>query len=155
MTSTRRIAATCHRGTAAVHGDTHAARWHGGWPTVHHGPAHGTAVVHGGSPMRGSPSIPRAPQNSSLFERGFQSFREMYRNTISWALCEPKVTVVAFARLMMGPDCVPQLGRDLPQSMRVKCACSRPRGTRNRVPRRTSPQVRRPSASVGDDQINT
>jgi multidrug efflux pump subunit AcrB len=47
------------------------------------------------------------------FERGFQRFREMYRNTLSWALSEAKVTVIAFAALMaVSLLLFPQLGRD-------------------------------------------
>ncbi len=47
------------------------------------------------------------------FERGFQRFREMYRNALSWALSEAKVTVIAFAALMVVSLLLfPQLGRD-------------------------------------------
>jgi len=47
------------------------------------------------------------------FESGFQRFREMYRNTLSWALSEAKVTVIAFAALMVvSLFLFPQLGRD-------------------------------------------
>jgi len=47
------------------------------------------------------------------FERGFQRFREMYRNTLSWALAEATVTVIAFAGLMLVSLLLfPQLGRD-------------------------------------------
>src|SRR4051794_36323020 len=47
------------------------------------------------------------------FERGFQRFREMYRNTLSWALADAKVTVIAFAGLMLVSLVLfPQLGRD-------------------------------------------
>ena len=47
------------------------------------------------------------------FERGFQRFREMYRNTLSWALSEAKITVIAFAALMaISLLLFPQLGRD-------------------------------------------
>jgi multidrug efflux pump subunit AcrB len=47
------------------------------------------------------------------FERGFHSFRETYRNTVSWALAYPKPTAVAFTLIMLVSLLLfPQLGRD-------------------------------------------
>jgi multidrug efflux pump subunit AcrB len=47
------------------------------------------------------------------FENGFQRFRETYRNTLSWALAEAKVTVLAFLALMLVSLLLfPMLGRD-------------------------------------------
>ena len=47
------------------------------------------------------------------FERGFESFREKYRNSLAWTLSEPRMTVVAFAILIVASLCLfPQLGRD-------------------------------------------
>src|SRR5579863_785183 len=47
------------------------------------------------------------------FERGFQRFRETYRNAVAWALSEPKVTVLAFLAIMVVSLALfPLLGRD-------------------------------------------
>ena len=47
------------------------------------------------------------------FERKFESFREGYRNTLSWALSQPVATVTAFVVLMvLSALLFPQLGRD-------------------------------------------
>jgi multidrug efflux pump subunit AcrB len=47
------------------------------------------------------------------FENGFQRFRETYRNTLSWALAEANVTVLAFLALMLVSLLLfPMLGRD-------------------------------------------
>src|SRR5579859_3145114 len=47
------------------------------------------------------------------FERGFQRFRESYRNAVAWALSQPVVTIAFFVVLMLGSLLLfPQLGRD-------------------------------------------
>jgi multidrug efflux pump subunit AcrB len=47
------------------------------------------------------------------FERGFDRFREGYRNTLAWALSEAKITALAFAALMVVSLLLfPLLGRD-------------------------------------------
>ena len=47
------------------------------------------------------------------FERGFQRFREAYRNAVAWALSQPKVTVLAFLGIMLvSLPLFPFLGRD-------------------------------------------
>jgi multidrug efflux pump subunit AcrB len=47
------------------------------------------------------------------FERGFHRFREVYRNTVAWALSQPKLTALAFAGLMaVSLPLFPFLGRD-------------------------------------------
>ncbi len=47
------------------------------------------------------------------FESGFGSFRETYRSALSWALSQPKVTVMFFLTLMaVSFFLFPQLGRD-------------------------------------------
>jgi multidrug efflux pump subunit AcrB len=76
---------------------------------AHGGPPHGAGYGH--SPAH---SIGQRLHGIHLaFERGFQRFREMYRNTLSWALSEAKVTVIAFAALMtVSLLLFPQLGRD-------------------------------------------
>src|SRR5208282_4846113 len=61
----------------------------------------------------------RAPTRNPLmraqqaFERGFESFRERYRNALAWTLSEPLTTVTAFVVLMvLSALLFPQLGRD-------------------------------------------
>ncbi|HZO24131.1 MAG TPA: efflux RND transporter permease subunit [Steroidobacteraceae bacterium] len=47
------------------------------------------------------------------FERGFQQFREQYRNALAWSLSQAKITVLAFAALMVVSLLLfPELGRD-------------------------------------------
>jgi len=47
------------------------------------------------------------------FEEGFRHFREAYRNALAWALSQPKVTVLAFAGIMLvSLPLFPFLGRD-------------------------------------------
>jgi multidrug efflux pump subunit AcrB len=59
-----------------------------------------------------------APKNlfvrfQAAFERGFESFREKYRNALAWTLSESVATVAAFAILIAGSICLfPLLGRD-------------------------------------------
>jgi multidrug efflux pump subunit AcrB len=47
------------------------------------------------------------------FERGFNAFREIYRNSLAWALSQPVLTIAFFSVLMLGSLFLfPQLGRD-------------------------------------------
>ncbi len=47
------------------------------------------------------------------FERGFNAFRETYRNGLAWALSQPVLTIAFFVGLMLGSLLLfPQLGRD-------------------------------------------
>ncbi|HWZ64505.1 MAG TPA: efflux RND transporter permease subunit [Steroidobacteraceae bacterium] len=47
------------------------------------------------------------------FERGFQRFRDTYRNALAWALSAPKATVLAFLAVMLvSLPLFPLLGRD-------------------------------------------
>jgi multidrug efflux pump subunit AcrB len=47
------------------------------------------------------------------FERGFNMFRETYRNSLAWALSQPVLTIAFFGALMLGSLLLfPQLGRD-------------------------------------------
>jgi len=104
-------------GAASVHG---AASAPGAASVYGGGSAHGAASVHGGGSRAGSAGRRRVRELGQrlhgihlAFERGFQRFREMYRNTLSWALSEAKVTVIAFAVLMaVSLLLFPQLGRD-------------------------------------------
>jgi multidrug efflux pump subunit AcrB len=63
----------------------------------------------------GAPSISRNPlvRAQQAFERGFSRLRESYRNTLAWTLSEPRLTVAAFAILVVvSASLFPQLGRD-------------------------------------------
>ncbi|MDE2136939.1 MAG: efflux RND transporter permease subunit, partial [Gammaproteobacteria bacterium] len=47
------------------------------------------------------------------FERGFQRFRDVYRNALAWALSQPRATVLAFLAIMVvSLPLFPLLGRD-------------------------------------------
>src|ERR1700722_14643934 len=47
------------------------------------------------------------------FERGFEQFRDKYRNALAWTLSQPVMTVAAFGILIVASVCLfPQLGRD-------------------------------------------
>jgi multidrug efflux pump subunit AcrB len=47
------------------------------------------------------------------FERGFERFRELYRNALAWALSAPQATVLVFAAIMLvSLPLFPLLGRD-------------------------------------------
>ncbi len=48
-----------------------------------------------------------------VFERGFERFRDTYRNALAWALAQPKATVLAFLAIMLiSLPLFPLLGRD-------------------------------------------
>jgi len=48
-----------------------------------------------------------------VFERGFERFRDAYRNALAWALSQPKITVLAFSAIMVvSLPLFPLLGRD-------------------------------------------
>src|SRR5271166_507076 len=93
------------------------------------------------------------------FERGFQSFRERYRNALAWTLCEPVTTVTAFAVLMvLSALLFPQLGRDFfPQvdAGQMRLHVRAPPGTRIERTQEyfadVEAQIRR---LVGNDQID-
>jgi multidrug efflux pump subunit AcrB len=93
------------------------------------------------------------------FERGFQRFREMYRNTLSWALSEAKVTVIAFAALMaVSLLLFPQLGRDFfPQvdAGEMRLHVRAPPGTRIETTQEDFAKVEATIRKlVGNDQIS-
>jgi multidrug efflux pump subunit AcrB len=93
------------------------------------------------------------------FERGFQRFREMYRNALSWALSEAKVTVIAFAALMaVSLLLFPQLGRDFfPQvdAGEMRLHVRAPPGTRIESTQEDFAQVEAAIRKlVGSDQIS-
>jgi multidrug efflux pump subunit AcrB len=69
------------------------------------------------SPHRalGTHAVSRNPlvQVQQGFERAFERMRESYRNTLAWTLSEPRLTVAAFAVLILvSASLFPQLGRD-------------------------------------------
>src|SRR6185295_4179681 len=68
------------------------------------------------------------------FERGFNSFRETYRNSLAWAVSHPVLTIAFFALLILGSLLLfPQLGRDFfPQvdAGQVRLHVRAPPGTR-------------------------
>jgi multidrug efflux pump subunit AcrB len=93
------------------------------------------------------------------FERGFQRFREMYRNTLSWALSEAKVTVIAFVGLMLASMLLfPQLGRDFfPQvdAGEMRLHVRAPPGTRIETTQEDFARVEATIRKlVGNDQIS-
>ena len=63
----------------------------------------------------GEHAAPRNPlaRIQAGFERGFESFRDKYRNALAWTLSESVATIAAFAILIVGSLCLfPLLGRD-------------------------------------------
>jgi multidrug efflux pump subunit AcrB len=104
------------------------------------------------------------PRNSlvrlqAAFERGFESFREKYRNALAWTLSEAAATVIAFGILIVGSVCLfPLLGRDFfPQvdAGQMRLHVRAPPGTRLERTQQyfaeVEGEIRR---LVGNDQIN-
>lgn len=93
------------------------------------------------------------------FERGFESFRERYRNALAWTLSEPVMTSAAFGILMIVSICLfPLLGRDFfPQvdAGQMRLHVRAPAGTRLERTQQyfaeVEAEIRR---LVGNDQIN-
>jgi multidrug efflux pump subunit AcrB len=82
---------------------------------------------------------PRTPRNvlvrfQERFERGFESFRETYRNILAWTLSQASTTVIAFVALMVVSSLLfTQLGRDFfPQvdAGQIRLHVRAPPGTR-------------------------
>jgi multidrug efflux pump subunit AcrB len=105
-----------------------------------------------------------APKNplvrlQAAFERGFQSFREKYRNVLAWTLSESVATIAAFAILIVGSICLfPLLGRDFfPQvdAGQMRLHVRAPPGTRLEKTQQyfadVEGEIRR---LIGNDQIN-
>jgi multidrug efflux pump subunit AcrB len=105
-----------------------------------------------------------APRNplvrfQAAFERGFESFRERYRNALAWTLSESVATIAAFAILIVGSICLfPLLGRDFfPQvdAGQMRLHVRAPPGTRLEKTQQyfadVEAEIRR---IVGNDQIN-
>jgi multidrug efflux pump subunit AcrB len=95
----------------------------------------------------------------AAFERGFESFREKYRNALAWTLSESVATIGAFAILIVGSICLfPLLGRDFfPQvdAGQMRLHVRAPPGTRLEKTQQyfadVEAEIRR---IVGNDQIN-
>jgi multidrug efflux pump subunit AcrB len=108
---------------------------------------------------------PTARSNSALlrfqagFERSFENFREGYRNTLSWALSEARLTVWAFVVLIAASALLfPLLGRDFfPQvdAGQMRLHVRAPAGTRLEKTQEyfaaVEAQIRK---LVGNDQID-
>ena len=77
-------------------------------------PAHGAAATaHGGSAAAHAARMHPLLRVHVGFERGFQRFREAYRNALAWTLSQPKITVLAFLAIMLvSLPLFPLLGRD-------------------------------------------
>jgi multidrug efflux pump subunit AcrB len=109
----------------------------------------------------GEPPTPRNPlvRLQAAFERGFESFREKYRNALAWTLSESVATIAAFAILIVGSICLfPLLGRDFfPQvdAGQMRLHVRAPPGTRLEKTQQyfadVETEIRR---IVGKDQIN-
>jgi multidrug efflux pump subunit AcrB len=68
-----------------------------------------TAPGHAGRPRAGNFFV----RFQAGFERGFETFRDGYRNTLAWAMSQARVTVAAFAVLIIVSALLfPLLGRD-------------------------------------------
>jgi multidrug efflux pump subunit AcrB len=109
----------------------------------------------------GEPPAPRNPlvRFQAAFERGFESFREKYRNVLAWTLSESVATIAAFAILIVGSICLfPLLGRDFfPQvdAGQMRLHVRAPPGTRLEKTQQyfadVEGEIRR---LIGNDQIN-
>jgi multidrug efflux pump subunit AcrB len=94
-----------------------------------------------------------------IFERGFESFREKYRNALAWTLAKSGVTIAAFAILIAASICLfPLLGRDFfPQvdAGQMRLHVRAPPGTRLEKTQQyfaeVEAQIRR---EIGNNQIN-
>ena len=109
----------------------------------------------------GGPTAPSNPlvRFQAAFERGFESFREKYRNVLAWTLSESVATIAAFAILIIGSICLfPLLGRDFfPQvdAGQMRLHVRAPPGTRLEKTQQyfadVEGEIRR---LIGNDQIN-
>jgi multidrug efflux pump subunit AcrB len=93
------------------------------------------------------------------FERGFNAFREIYRNSLAWALSQPILTIACFVVLMLGSLLLfPQLGRDFfPQvdAGQMRLHVRAPPGTRIEQTQEYFAEVEAAIRQiVGDNQID-
>jgi multidrug efflux pump subunit AcrB len=95
----------------------------------------------------------------AAFERKFELFRDRYRNTLAWTLSQPKMTVIAFAVLIVVSTLLfPLLGRDFfPQvdAGQMRLHVRAPAGTRIEKTQEyfaeVEAQIRH---TIGSDQID-
>jgi multidrug efflux pump subunit AcrB len=109
---------------------------------------------HGAHPASRNPLV----RLQRRFEHGFESFRERYRNVLSWTLSEPLLTVAAFLVLIVASALLfPQLGRDFfPQvdAGQMRLHVRAPPGTRlERTQQYFADVETQIRALVGNDQI--
>jgi len=95
----------------------------------------------------------------AAFERGFEAFRDRYRNTLSWALSEARLTVTAFVGLMVVSMVLfPFLGRDFfPQvdAGQMRLHVRAPAGTRLERTQQYFAEVEAQIRKlIGNDQID-
>ena len=95
----------------------------------------------------------------AAFERRFESFRESYRNILSWALSRARLTVIAFIALIVGSVLLfPALGRDFfPQADagQMRLHVRAPAGTRLEKTQQYFSEVEaRIRTIVGSEQID-
>ena len=109
----------------------------------------------------GQHAPPRNPlvRLQASFERGFESFREQYRNALAWTLSESVATITAFAILIVGSICLfPLLGRDFfPQvdAGQMRLHVRAPPGTRLEKTRQYFADVETEIRHlIGNDQIS-
>jgi multidrug efflux pump subunit AcrB len=93
------------------------------------------------------------------FERGFEKFREAYRNTLSWALSQARLTVIAFIGLIIVSTLLfPLLGRDFfPQvdAGQMRLHVRAPPGTRLERTQQDFAEVEAQIRKlIGNDQID-
>ncbi|MFI4890936.1 MAG: efflux RND transporter permease subunit [Steroidobacterales bacterium] len=93
------------------------------------------------------------------FEQSFERFRESYRNTLAWTLSQARVTVIAFAGLIVASLLLfPLLGRDFfPQvdAGQMRLHVRAPAGTRLEKTQQYFAQVEAQIRTlVGNDQID-
>jgi multidrug efflux pump subunit AcrB len=95
----------------------------------------------------------------AAFERAFERFREGYRNTLAWAMSQARLTVAAFAMLIVVSALLfPLLGRDFfPQvdAGQMRLHVRAPAGTRLETTQQDFARVEREIRRlIGNDQID-
>jgi multidrug efflux pump subunit AcrB len=126
--------------------------------------AHAADTPHAAEPAGGPAGEQRRPGNpfariQAGFQRGFEAFRERYRNALAWTLSQPRATVGAFIGLMAASALLfPLLGRDFfPQvdAGQMRLHVRAPAGTRIEQTQSylaaVEAQIRR---LIGNDQIS-
>jgi multidrug efflux pump subunit AcrB len=114
--------------------------------------------AHEPDPRRGGSKNPLVRFQAG-FERGFEKFREGYRNTLSWALSQARLTVTAFGVLIVISALLfPLLGRDFfPQvdAGQMRLHVRAPAGTRLEKTQQYFAEVEAQIRKlIGNDQID-